>query len=64
MQSSCIVGTPLRGLNYTKNGPNLVAMDDSEYPSWLWKLVDDGGKGGMAGGDDAEEVRKFKSFGS
>ncbi|KAK2759013.1 hypothetical protein FQN54_003111 [Arachnomyces sp. PD_36] len=53
VQSSCIVGTKLQGLNYMKNKPDLVALDDSEYPSWLWGLLDnvkaskkaDGGEG-------------------
>jgi hypothetical protein len=42
-----------------KNKPDLVALDDSEYPSWLWKILDDG-KGGKGKADSAEgEIRKF-----
>jgi hypothetical protein len=28
-----------------KNRPDPVAMDDSEYPDWLWGLLDDNGAG-------------------
>ncbi|KAJ9271511.1 hypothetical protein DTO212C5_2303 [Paecilomyces variotii] len=39
--SSCPPGTKLQGLNYFKNKPDLFALDDSEYPEWLWTLLDD-----------------------
>lgn len=42
-----------------KNKPDLVAMDDSEYPSWLWKILDDGSKAKKGSVDSAEgEIRK------
>ena len=39
------------GLNYLKDQPPVVAKADSEYPEWLWKLVEpkaipDDGPGG------------------
>jgi large subunit ribosomal protein L54 len=38
-QSSCKAGTPLN-LKIKKNGPEPVALEDSEYPEWLWKVFD------------------------
>ncbi|GAA5886397.1 hypothetical protein JCM6882_001626 [Rhodosporidiobolus microsporus] len=40
--SSCPAGTVLKGLNYIKDGQDPVALEDSEYPAWLWTLADDG----------------------
>jgi large subunit ribosomal protein L54 len=42
--SSCPAGTKLNGLNYLKNKPDVVALEDSEYPEWLWSLLDDAKK--------------------
>lgn len=42
--SSCAAGTKLQGLNYMKNKPDIYAMEDSEYPDWLWTLLDDSKK--------------------
>lgn len=39
--SSVPAGTRLAGLNYFKNKPEVVAMEDSEYPDWLWDLLED-----------------------
>ncbi|EEP76566.1 predicted protein [Uncinocarpus reesii 1704] len=39
--SSVPAGTRLIGLNYFKNKPEILAKEDSEYPDWLWKLLDD-----------------------
>jgi large subunit ribosomal protein L54 len=38
--SSCFAGTRLLGLNYMKNKPDVVALEDSDYPHWLWGLLD------------------------
>jgi large subunit ribosomal protein L54 len=38
--SSCVAGTKLNGLNYMKNKPGVFALEDSEYPDWLWGLLD------------------------
>lgn len=38
--SSCAPGTKLLGLNYFKNKPDVFALDDSEYPKWLWGLLE------------------------
>src|SRR5262245_17794458 len=38
--SSVPGGTPLSSLTYTKQTTKpLLALEDAEYPSWLWKLV-------------------------
>lgn len=37
--SSCPVNTVLTGMNYLKDQPPVLAMRDSEYPSWLWELL-------------------------
>lgn len=42
--SSCPAGTKLNGLNFYKNKPELFALEDSEYPDWLWTLLDNSSK--------------------
>ncbi|OJJ48208.1 hypothetical protein ASPZODRAFT_165122 [Penicilliopsis zonata CBS 506.65] len=42
--SICPAGTKLNGLNYFKNKPDVLALEDSEYPEWLWELLDDASK--------------------
>lgn len=37
--SSCPAGTKMNGLNYFKNKPDVFAIEDSEYPDWLWELL-------------------------
>ncbi|KAL1960711.1 hypothetical protein VTO42DRAFT_6541 [Malbranchea cinnamomea] len=50
--SSVPAGTVLQGLNYFKNKPDIVALEDSEYPAWLWTLLDSGkNKSGALEGD-------------
>ncbi|KAI8915607.1 mitochondrial ribosomal protein L37-domain-containing protein [Gorgonomyces haynaldii] len=31
-------GTVLKGINILKTGKDPVALDDSEYPEWLWTI--------------------------
>lgn len=38
--SYCEAGKPLKGLGYIKDKPEPVAMPDSDYPDWLWTLLD------------------------
>lgn len=38
--SSCPAGTKMNGLSYMKNKPEVFALEDSEYPDWLWTLLD------------------------
>lgn len=41
LKSSCKAGTPLN-LKIKKNGNEPVALEDHEYPEWLWKCLDKG----------------------
>ncbi|KAF7724530.1 hypothetical protein EC973_000907 [Apophysomyces ossiformis] len=34
-------GTVLKGINFLKDGKDPVALDDAEYPDWLWDLLDE-----------------------
>lgn len=38
-QSSCKAGTVLN-LNIKKTGKDPVALEDGEYPEWLWSVLD------------------------
>ncbi|KAL1643278.1 hypothetical protein SLS58_004949 [Diplodia intermedia] len=55
VQSSVPAGTPLRGLNFLKNKTDPVAMEDSEYPAWLWTVLRPEG----ASKEDADEGDLF-----
>ncbi len=44
LKSSVPAGTPLKGLGYLKNKDPPVALEDHEYPAWLWTLLDQGQK--------------------
>lgn len=39
IESSCKAGTPLN-LKIFKKGDEPVAKEDSEYPEWLWTMID------------------------
>ncbi|KIW86626.1 uncharacterized protein Z519_12751 [Cladophialophora bantiana CBS 173.52] len=39
-KSSVPGGKELRGLGYTKAKPKVLALEDDEYPEWLWGLLD------------------------
>ncbi|KAI9492786.1 mitochondrial ribosomal protein L37-domain-containing protein [Zychaea mexicana] len=39
--SSVPKGQTLTGINFLKEGKDPVALDDSEYPDWLWDLLDE-----------------------
>ncbi|THY01445.1 hypothetical protein D6D03_05798 [Aureobasidium pullulans] len=55
VKSSVTAGTPLKGLNFLKGKNDPVALEDSEYPSWLWGILKKkGGEG--AGAADAGAV--------
>ncbi|KAK2741767.1 hypothetical protein FQN57_005511 [Myotisia sp. PD_48] len=49
--SSVPGGTALRGLNYFKNKVDPIALEDHEYPDWLWTLLDQPTKNVKLGGD-------------
>ncbi|CCD23511.1 mitochondrial 54S ribosomal protein mL54 NDAI_0B04770 [Naumovozyma dairenensis CBS 421] len=39
IKSSCLAGTPLN-LNIKKTGKEPIALEDKEYPEWLWTVLD------------------------
>jgi hypothetical protein len=43
-KSSIAAGTKLFNINYFKNKADPVALEDSEYPAWLWTVLDSGKK--------------------
>lgn len=52
-KSSVAAGTVLKGLNFLKNKQDPVALEDHEYPAWLWTALQD--KSGASGKKGAEE---------
>ena len=55
VQSSVPAGTVLKGLNFMKNKQDPIALEDHEYPEWLWGVLEkrvDGGKAGEEGDGD------------
>lgn len=53
--SAAPVGTNLRGINYLKNTEDPVALEEHEYPEWLWRCLDankDDNAGAAAAGDE------------
>lgn len=40
VKSSCPAGTPLN-LQIKKSGKETVALEDHEYPEWLWTVLDE-----------------------
>ncbi|ORX91550.1 hypothetical protein K493DRAFT_409283 [Basidiobolus meristosporus CBS 931.73] len=38
--SSAPEGTVLKGINFTKGKGDPIAKAESEYPEWLWELLD------------------------
>lgn len=51
LKSSVAAGQELKGLGYTKAKPVIKAMEDHEYPDWLWTLLDESSKPGEASVD-------------
>jgi large subunit ribosomal protein L54 len=67
--SSCVAGTKLNGLNFMKNKPGVFALEDSEYPDWLWGLLDSSKKqtktelGGVDPSGQSRFLRREDSYG-
>ncbi|GAA5826254.1 hypothetical protein JCM3770_000630 [Rhodotorula araucariae] len=60
--SACPAGTVLKGLNYLKDGQDPVALEDSEYPPWVWTLAGERPAPKKAGQDDgAAFLRKQRA---
>ncbi|KAF2013210.1 hypothetical protein BU24DRAFT_493743 [Aaosphaeria arxii CBS 175.79] len=60
VKSSIPAGTPLKGLNFLKNKSDPIALEDSEYPSWLWDILKkkDGKGDGVNAGDLFSKSKK------
>ncbi|KAK6432045.1 hypothetical protein LTR95_011788 [Oleoguttula sp. CCFEE 5521] len=60
--SSVPAGTLLKGLNYIKGKQDPVALEDQEYPEWLWSVLEKAQKsdGAAAGGDENDLFSKSK----
>ncbi|KAK3117936.1 hypothetical protein LTR53_000228 [Teratosphaeriaceae sp. CCFEE 6253] len=56
-QSSVPAGTVLKGLNFMKNKQDPIAMEDHEYPDWLWNVLAE--KEGEAQGSGVNESDLF-----
>ncbi|KAF2210831.1 hypothetical protein CERZMDRAFT_44371 [Cercospora zeae-maydis SCOH1-5] len=61
--SSVPAGTVLKGLNFMKNKKDPVALEDHEYPAWLWTALHDsrdtaGGQPKDADGDLFSKSKK------
>lgn len=41
VKSAAPAGTVLKGIQFHAGKPDPVALPDEEYPSWLWKLLDE-----------------------
>jgi large subunit ribosomal protein L54 len=54
VQSSVAAGTVLKGLNFMKNKQDPVAMEDHEYPAWLWEVLAEKKDAASSKGADAE----------
>ncbi|CAE7153467.1 unnamed protein product [Rhizoctonia solani] len=39
--SSCPANTNLAGLTWLKDQPPVLALEDSEYPAWLWTVLEE-----------------------
>nr|POF26207.1 54s ribosomal protein l37, mitochondrial [Quercus suber] len=52
--SSVRAGTVLKGLNFLKNKPDPVALEDREYPDWLWTVLEASKAKAEAGGSGSE----------
>ena len=60
--SSVPAGTPLMGLSYMKNKPDPVALEDWEYPPWLWTLLQPKGGQGASADDDADLYGNIQEY--
>ena len=60
MKSSVAAGTPLRGLNYFKGKDDPIALEDHEYPDWLWELLTEQKK--TVAGEEGKDPRLYGTF--
>ncbi|CCE66114.1 hypothetical protein TPHA_0O01470 [Tetrapisispora phaffii CBS 4417] len=57
LKSSCKAGTPLQ-INVLKTGKDPIALEDSEYPPWLWTVLDKGAQAARLENDPLKLRRK------
>lgn len=57
IQSSCPAGTVLN-LKIKKSGAEPVALEDSEYPEWLWTVLDPKVQQATLDQDPAKKAKK------
>jgi len=53
-------GQALSGINYIKGKPDPVALEESEYPEWLWHVLDGKPLDEGAENADGDEFGKLK----
>jgi len=58
IKSSCPAGTILN-LKVKKSGPEPVALEDHEYPEWLWTVMDPKAQQAKLEGDPAKYQKKL-----
>ncbi|KAK9471175.1 mitochondrial 54S ribosomal protein mL54 [Dipodascopsis tothii] len=51
-------GTVLKGINILKSGQDPVALADSEYPDWLWEVLDPAAQARKLDADPELKARK------
>lgn len=62
LTSSCAGGTSLSAISYLKQPPKpLVALEDHEYPEWLWTLLDKKTDSADGGVDVASMTKKQRA---
>lgn len=54
VRSTVPAGTVLKGLNFMKNKPDPIAMEDHEYPDWLWTVLEPKKDDSLTGAVDGE----------
>ncbi|KAF2756652.1 hypothetical protein EJ05DRAFT_71621 [Pseudovirgaria hyperparasitica] len=59
-RSTVPAGTPLKGLALMVNQPDPVAMEDREYPDWLWDVLTPKEKETAEGGSRGDEYLRSK----
>lgn len=59
VKSSVAAGTPLKGLNFVKGKNDPVALEDGEYPAWLWGILKKKGGAESEGGAASVEGDLF-----
>lgn len=62
VKSSVAAGTPLKGLNFIKGKQDPVALEDNEYPAWLWTVLEKSAanKNSGSGADEGDLFSKSK----